>query len=192
MAVSKVDICNLALVDLGHETIMSLEDTTAEAAICNAKIDHCIDVVSAGFNWNCGLKEVELAPLTSASSQQYDYSYQLPSDCLKPIKIQGHAPGKDYVLRGAVLCTDAESPLYLLYIKRLSTDLSCMDELMVAAVAARLASEIAYKLTGSSSKVDQMIKLYATKVQEAKDQNAIMDDEEYIEEQTTSWITARD
>ena len=86
MASSVVRICNLALLQVGAQTINALTDATTEARYCNQLYEYSKDAVLRAHNWNFAKKRVELG-LLSGTYTNWLYSYQYPSNCLAARKI---------------------------------------------------------------------------------------------------------
>lgn len=93
MASSAVDVCNLALTNLGVGTeIAELDERTAEAKACNRVYENARDEVLRSFNWPFAKKHVALALVTtkgdaSHPTSEFKFSYRYPSDCLMARKI---------------------------------------------------------------------------------------------------------
>jgi hypothetical protein len=84
MGYSKVEICNLALLSIGQETIQSLTESSQEAVYCAAFYDSARKQLLRGHPWNFATKIVELAALTE-DPPDFTYYYGIPSDCIKVI-----------------------------------------------------------------------------------------------------------
>lgn len=164
---SKVQICNLALSRLGASTITSLTDNTTEAKLCNTFFDDIADEVMCEGSWTSTITRASLARTTNTPAFGYSYEFQLPVDpkCLKVLNLDEDTPGDtSYKIEGDKLLTD-NSTCKIRYIAQL-TDSEDWDTMLRRAFVARLASELAYPLTGSASKAEQELKLYRFYVQE--------------------------
>lgn len=93
MASSAIDVCNLALTNLGVGTeIATLDERSAEAKACNRVYETARDEVLRSFPWEFARKEIALALVTKKGdvghpTKQFKYSYRYPSDCLMARKI---------------------------------------------------------------------------------------------------------
>ncbi len=167
MASSVVDICNLALTQLGQEDITSLTDDTKEARACNSNYPSARDVVLRAHRWNCASKRATLSELSDAPTWGFTKAFQIPSDFIRFASLDD----LDFIYRieggddGRVIVTD-ESTVNLLYIYRLEL-VPHMDELLKECIAARLAAEIAYKLTRDQSIRRDQYQIYKDKLSEA-------------------------
>lgn len=180
---SEVSICNNALVQLGAEDLLiSLEDNTKAGRLCNAMYEMVRDEVLTSFVWNSALKQAQLAALVETPTYEYSYAFQLPVDCLRVIKI-----GIPETAANAYLDTDPfgyhhwqpvkwrrfgrkvysnVSPLHITYVYKV-TDPEEMDPMLRDAISARLAWKIAYDLTGSRGKEQDMKQNFAFILEEA-------------------------
>ena len=84
---SIVDMCNSALNLLGASNISSLTEDNKNARICNQRFSSLRDRVFRSHNWNCLITRVQLAQDSTAPVVEYSYSYTLPTDCLRVLKI---------------------------------------------------------------------------------------------------------
>jgi len=81
--VSVVSICNLALSNLGKDTINSLSEASAEARACNQFYEHTRDTLLQVYPWRFAGKTQSLAEVTNDKPGEWGYAYSRPIDCLK-------------------------------------------------------------------------------------------------------------
>jgi hypothetical protein len=82
VAVAKVDICNLALSQLGvRKVINSFDERTNEAASCRLWYDIALDELLRDFPWPFATKVATLAPLAFDGNSEWAFKYEYPSDC---------------------------------------------------------------------------------------------------------------
>lgn len=87
-----VDICNLALSALGDEagvTSIDPADGSDQAGHCARWYPIALRRLLESANWSFATKSAELSQLSNASASLYGhkYAFALPSQCLRPIKI---------------------------------------------------------------------------------------------------------
>lgn len=161
MAVSESGICNLALLRLGHDReISSLTESSAEAGHCKTFYEHVRKSLLRAREWQFAQRIVTLA-LISEGGTEFEYAYQLPSDCLRVLKIVNpYARDKDvpFNIRGHEVHTDLDDA-QLLYLQDVK-DPNLFDALFIEAFAYRLASEIAGPLTQDTNKTKQMYEMF--------------------------------
>jgi len=143
---SKTTIANLALMRVGGSRITSMDDVASKnARICKAAFTSIVAEVIRSGQWNCLKGRTELAQHTTAPAFGWDYSYPLPSDCARIVKVNGTLndadPGDAFEIEGRSLLTNADIA-QVQYIKE-DHDTAAWDALLTAAVVCRLAAEIA-------------------------------------------------
>tara|TARA_R100000664_G_C2703228_1_gene102791 strand:- start:106 stop:693 length:588 start_codon:yes stop_codon:yes gene_type:complete len=171
---SVVEICNSALNSLGANNIISLTEDSKNARLCNQRYEPIRDQIFRSHTWNCLIKRVELAQDTATPTHEYDNQYTLPSDCLRVLKVGGHHngsssdldQGQKFKIEGRKLLTN-ESTIYLIYISKI-TDVNEYDVLLQETISAKLAAELCYAITSSTSLAAQMNELYQIKLREAR------------------------
>ena len=92
---SIVDICNSALNLLGASTISALTEDTKNARLCNQRYEPIRNRVFRSHNWNCLIQRVELGRNSAPPAVEYTYSYALPADFLRVLKIHN---GTDFFM----------------------------------------------------------------------------------------------
>ena len=168
MASSWVAIANAALIKLGAQTIISLDDNVKSARLCQARYEECRDIVLRKHIWNCALKRVQLAPLTETPAFDWTYLFELPADFIRVAKIGPLDP--DYKVEGRKLLANTNQ-LDLKYIYRV-TDPVQLDILCAEAIACYLAFDISFSLTQSESVRQDMAKLFVDALRSAKSADA--------------------
>lgn len=175
MASSVVDICNQALYLLGASTITAIDEGTTLANLCNLLWPEVRDTVFRDHPWNCLITRAELAQDSTDPEYGYDNSFQLPADplCLRVLSTDQDeyvdADGQyyyPYAIEGRFIFTDALT-LKIKYVGRV-TDVTKYDSLLVSALAAKLAAELAYPVTKSHQVVESMRARYEKILNDAK------------------------
>ena len=177
---STVDIANFALNNLGASNISSLDENSKAARIVNQRYDAVRDAVFRAHPWNCLVHRAELAQETDAPAFGYAKQYALPTNpfCLRVLEftngtlsypqdnMTSNSGGPVYVVEGRKLLTD-EGTAKIKFIGRV-TDPQQYDASLVEALSARLAAEICYAITGSTTMVQIQTSLYEAKITEAR------------------------
>ncbi len=151
VTVSEVSICNLGLTYLSSARIESLTEDSEPARKCNAIYEYERDGLTEEHNWNFAKTELSLALLDDAPTltDKWLYRFQLPTDCLRVIRVQGDYP---YAVYGDKLFYNAET-VKIEYIKQV-TDVTLFTKMYVKALAARIAAALAYGITQNASMAD--------------------------------------
>lgn len=161
MASDQTTICNLALAHLGKASIMSLDDRTPEAALCQRFYEQTRDEVIQSHPWNFAIKRETLSRLSAAPLFGWAYQYQLPADCLRILQLNGYevyqSDGR-FEIEGGRMMTNCETA-QIRYIARV-TDGALFPPLFAEALALKLATRLAKPITGSASEVERLLTEY--------------------------------
>ena len=183
---SQVDIANRALDKLGAESIVSLTEDSENARIINRAYEIVLESMLRSHTWNCAKVRVVLSPLSDAPAFDYDYQFQLPADCLRPIFPSDVTDWS--VEKGNILLTNDGDTLNLLYISTLD-DPNDMDACFIEAFASKLALECCEKVTQSASKRKLAQDMYEDSMKTARKANAF--ENIPAQQDYSSWIDAR-
>ena len=183
---SEVDICNIALSNLGERSINDRADENQRARACDNRFDDVRDLVLRSHIWNCALKrEGPLPSSATAPSWGYDYAYPKPAEMLRLIAVKENEHA--FKIEGDNIVTDS-STLNILYIERV-TDTSKYDSLLVQAIALRLATEIGQDLTGKTELKENLMRKYREVLSEARSADAAEGTPQKIE--SDLWLQSR-
>lgn len=151
---SKVEICNLALQELGERRITSLEEQTEEARHASLAFDHVRKATIRLHPWNSTTARASLPKEVAVPAWGYSNSYPLPGDvlCVYDVDYDGDLPWR---VEGRKLLTDIDSPLGILY-GRDETDTESFDPLLTEALSLALAVRLCEPLTQSNTKKAQL------------------------------------
>ena len=162
----KTGIANLALSNLGEARIQNLTENSSRARACSARIEGCIETVLRMNVWNSAL-ERQLLTQIEAPVFGWNYTYQLPADCIKVVEVE---PVSRFMVEKKNILSN-ETSLYLLYVAT-PTDTNNLDILLAEAIAMKLAVEIAETLTSKEGLKSEMAQKYFLAVQEARSANS--------------------
>ena len=162
----KTGIANLALSNLGEARIQNLTENSSRARACSARIEGCIETVLRMNVWNSAL-ERKLLTQIEAPAFGWNYTYQLPADCIKVVEVE---PVSRFMVEKKNILSN-ETSLYLLYVAT-PTDTNNLDILLAEAIAMKLAVEIAETLTSKEGLKSEMAQKYFLAVQEARSANS--------------------
>ncbi len=162
---SVVEIGNIALVNLGEDTIASLSDDVKAARLINRRYAPIRDAVLRAHPWNCALARAQLASGDPAPLWGPAACFQLPADCLRVLRLDDRSVA--WKVEGRKILASAPAPLNILYTRRIA-DPNVFDPLLVEALAARLAADLAHPITQSTTLIGVMWDLYRQKLIEAR------------------------
>ena len=167
MAITEVGICNSALVKVGCERIVSLDDDLVRARIVKEQYPKIRDKVLEAFPWTFAQKRAALAINATAPEWGYDNKYNLPSDFKRITETEYVF---DHVIEGNYLLTD-ESEVNIKYTATVS-DPGLFSANFAEAVATALAADVAYVLVQSKELADSLEAKYAKLIAEARSSNS--------------------
>lgn len=139
---SKIDICNYALKRCGGNTIISLSDNTESGRLANLYYDQTRRELLREFQWAFAKKRANLTLLTSTPVMDYDYEFQLPSDCLRVLFL--NQKRDNYEIEGRKLLSD-NNQASILYISDVEEE-GQFDPLFVKALSYNLATKFSWAL----------------------------------------------
>lgn len=161
---SKLDICNIALSNIGCSPIQSLTDGTESARLLLLNWDRCLDSVLREFPWNFATTVAKLVPSTE-TPPDYEYAYAYPYNCVKIIKLYGERKNEaDFAVRASsdgsmlLIVTDEENATakYTLRVQ----DTTLYDSSFVEAFSYKLSYEINNAKTGNAQQTQEMGQRY--------------------------------
>ena len=161
---SEVDIVNNALIKIDGNTISQLGEEGVEGELSDILYPQIRDLVLRAHPWNFAIARASLTASSSSPAFEYTNQYELPSDCLRAIKL--YDTRESWKVEGGKLLTDSAAAK-LIYIKKV-TDTGLFDPLFVDALATRLAAELSNSISGINSKSESLMREYKEKLQEAK------------------------
>jgi hypothetical protein len=179
---TEVSICSNALRRLGDDPITSLTDDTERARLCNSFYEDTRDSVLRLHPWNFAITRASLSKLSTAPAYGFANQFSLPTNpyCLRVLGMEY----EDYIFKvenvathGRVLLTD-EATANILYVARI-TDTNLFDAMFVDVLTQKLAVDLAYPVTNSTTLQTQMQKVFQQKLSEARSidgQEGFMDD----------------
>lgn len=184
---SEVAVCNKALGLIGDKIITALDEDSKAGRLCTLLYGQCRDAVQRAHPWNCCISRATLPALSSTPDWGYDYEYALPTDpyCLRVLHMEDLS--YEFKIERRKLLTNEDS-CKILYVARIVA-VAEWDKLLVDAVAARLAHELAIPITDSRTLAETRWALYESILSEARSIDAQEGTPEIFEVNT--WINAR-
>ncbi len=168
-----VTICNSALLKLGADVIGSLSGTGRAAITCNTLYNYLRDEVMGESPWRFATVRTVLTPNSTTPAFDYLYSYDIPSDCLRPLEIKdSQGPWTveyNEALSSAQILSN-DTSINLRYIFR-NVDESTWDARFCEALAWRLCMELALSLTQSIPMKQEAEKSYQSQIALARAMN---------------------
>ena len=149
---SKIDICNHALLKVGADTIASLDVSQStddgvvySAKLCNILFRQALLETLRNYAWNSAVKRVQLVRLSEAPAFKYKYKYALPNDFVRLINVyettNAYDDNTQWSVESNELLTDLDAA-YLKYVAE-PEDVGVLDPLAAQALICNLAIKLA-------------------------------------------------
>lgn len=191
MALSQVDVCNLALSRMGGHSIAqitSLGEASTEARQCAVKFPYVLKSALRVYPWHFAVKEIALALLGAGAAEsifkdnilyrtlQY---YQYPEECMQILAINPvmgkkgnyYAESFDYTVERIADGTKVivtSCPKAILTCTSYADDPGIWDSLFTDAFAWQLASELCLSLGGAAGTVQSLQEMAGRAFEKAK------------------------
>jgi hypothetical protein len=184
---SMVALCSAAFLQCGLAAITSMEERNPRTAAARLIFQATVDEVIVDHGWKCSLARAALSKLSTNPAWDYPYHFNLPTDpyCLKvwqtsldrtgggslaTVDVSGEDAGLSergrWTVEGRKLLADSDT-IKLLYGARL-TDPNLFDPGLASALVYKLASKLAFPLTGKAPLAADLRKLYEIELARAK------------------------
>ena len=166
---TKIEICNHALLKIGADTIASLdinqntdEGVVYSAKLCNTFFNQALEEVLRTHKWNSAMKRTQLARLSEAPAFKFKYQYQLPIDCIRIINLYDTTDANnsrtEWVVEGNVILCDYEAA-YLSYVSKVE-DVNTLDAFLTQAVVQNLAIKLSVPMQLDTAMQNNLIQEY--------------------------------
>ena len=169
MALSEVQICNLALGWLGAELITSLQDDNEGAKLCNANYASARDAVLESAQWSFAIQRRVLTPVVEEPEFTWGQKFLIPVNSIRILKVISNPSNPEvstsWAKEGNFIVADQEK-LYMIYLARI-TDTALFTAQFTQALAQRLAADLAIPITESRNLAENYWSLYLAKLEEA-------------------------
>lgn len=169
---SRTDIINLAAVYISEaRSIDPSTDTSETARTLDFLYDFSRKEVLRAHTWGCAKEDVQISADSTAPSFKWSRAFTLPVDFVRMVSIQevdiDFINPPRFEIKGRKILTNEAAPLKVTYVKDLE-EVGDMDDMLIKAIALKLASEGCLARTDSIPMADFILNRYNTFVEEAK------------------------
>jgi hypothetical protein len=196
---SEIAICNSALIKIGADTILALDEGSDRANKLQLRYPMIRDAELRRRRWRFAIERATLAADSAAPDHGFQYQYTLPARCLRVIQIGEAHVGLDlsdyressssaWSVEGRKILTNFPAPLAVRFIARI-TNTGLFDAAFTEALASRIALEMCERTTASDSKRQLAMADYRLAIREAATANALENPPESMAED--SWVAVR-
>lgn len=186
MANSAIEVINKALVLLGANTITSLSEGSVESTYVGVVFDGVRQSCLRLHPWNFAIKDIELSAILNGSDFQRAYQYMLPANSLRLLTVYDDGA---YKLKGKSIYTNKDT-CKIRYVYD-NIDYASWAAGFTDVVAYKLAAELAYTLTKSTTLMGAMTELFGKHLIEAKAIDGSEDIEDVIAPYDNVFINVR-
>lgn len=164
MSTSNISIANRALTMLSVDRIIAIPGTTEQGRKIHAIFEDTRDALLEEHNWNFAIKERQLSLLSETPIMDaWSLIYQLPSDCIRVLELEGDYP---FAIYGNKLYTNSDDAR-IKYVSR-ETDPSKFSKGFVKALASKLAAELSFGFTENATLATNLDAVASRDLKEAK------------------------
>ncbi|TPJ70461.1 hypothetical protein [Mesorhizobium sp. B2-6-7] len=158
MAITPVDIANMALATLDEAPIDSLDQDIKAARLLNLHYDLTREAELTKYAWVFAILTASVVGSDTGSGDcTLNWAYELPADCLRPLPLtyDGEPNGVPISWRqeADIIYSDQSGPRIIHYVANL-TDPNDWDALFTDVLVAALAVKIAHPLTHKAGMID--------------------------------------
>lgn len=176
--ISKIDICNMALAQIGQEPISSTGQDDERARRCNLFYEPVKQEVLRTHNWAFAGSVVSLAPVAAETEGEWPYAYAYPQDCLFLRRVFAPGPGGRAGAFKEVYHQDMHARLILSGVPQARAeytrdvkDEALFDPAFVKAFSLALAADLAVTLSGDAALAQRVLQKYTLALDEARRSN---------------------
>lgn len=192
MAITPLDIANMALAVLDEAPIDSLDQDVKAARLLNLHFDLTREGELTRHAWVFAILSASVTGTDAGSGDgTLNFAYELPADCLRPLPLthNGEPDGIPISWRqeAGLIYSAQPGPQTIRYVANL-TDPNDWDALFTEVLVAALAVKIAHPLTHKSGMIDIARAAYDRAVDAAFTANAIQRGGKF---HTASWTLQR-
>lgn len=180
-----MEIVNRALGHLGSQPLTSLDEATPLAAKIKVFWPQARDDVLRAHTWVCCRKRARLPRLAEDPPFGFAAQFQLPEDFLRLVATD--PAGATVAVEGNRLLAD-QAVLAIVYVRR-EEDAALYDPQLCGVLALKLATELAYGITGSTSLAQSLAGRCDAALSEARGNSAR--ESEARPGRTSAWVAAK-
>ncbi|MEG1825115.1 MAG: hypothetical protein RRY12_10775 [Cloacibacillus sp.] len=171
---SDINICNMALGNIGAEPIISFEDESQTARICKMHYEHVIDYLLAGHPWGFNRRLIALIESSETKAAGWNYLYVYPVEALNINRIfsaKSSSERSDFIItlgeKRRIACNLPPDGSVYAECRVAVEDVSLWPPQFVEVVVWLLASRLALSLARSSEVAQSCVAMYQQALGEA-------------------------
>lgn len=173
VAVTDIEIANIALSDCGVDPIVKFTDNNARAKQMKSKYAAVRDMVLEAAEWSFALQQIQCAEDATTPLFQYSHSFIIPSVVIRVLRVYDSSglpagtpmPDTDWVRQGWRIFTNHAGPIFADTIQRVGE--GSFSPTFVIALAAKLTAKTAIPLTENRALAKDFEDLYQSTLTDA-------------------------
>lgn len=173
VAVTDIEIVNLALSDCGVDPIVHFTDNNARAKQAKAKYGPVRDMVLEAAEWSFAMEQFQHAEDGTPPLFQYSHRFIIPSNILRVCRVYDSSglpagtpmPSTDWDRKGWRIVTNKGGPIFSDSIQRVGE--GSFSPTCVIAIAAKLTAKMAIPLTENRALAKDFEDLYQSTLTDA-------------------------
>lgn len=166
-----VQICNSALIKLGQEPVTNLLEDNKRARECNIRYPMLLEDCLRDHPWNFAIKREVISKSTDTLPFGEGDLYDIPLDCVRVLKLSGFRDSRPrYKIEGSKIISYSDTEggsINLVYVSKNIPE-NLFDSKFKEAVATKLAAELCYSLTQSTTLKQTLLSEYMQYLQDAR------------------------
>lgn len=188
MVTSETEICNSALIKIGAQRILSIEDNSERARLLKEQYHKLRDELLYSHPWGFAISRATLAEDVTSPEFEWSHRFLLPLDCLRVISTDIPKDNGEWAIEDGRYLMCHYSTVKIKYVKRI-TDVSKFTPGFAELLACAIAKEICYSITQSVTLRDSMLKQYERALATTRSFNAQESQGERV--YADSWLHSR-
>ena len=184
---SKVEIINMACIEVGAAPILNIDETSTQARTAKAVYDLLRDALLNDFTWSFTKKRATLAQLSETPDHEFSYYYQIPSDSLRVIKLYAASKYYEFESEGKIATND--ETVYITYVQKDIPE-GRWHPLFSRALALDLARAMVEPLGKDSGLKQELADMREIAIGQAKRTDVIQDNIDEGQYDDTDWESA--
>lgn len=185
---SPTQICNLALMRLGADTIADIDESSTNAGYCKFVYDRCVNWLLRKHDWSFALKRETMAESSGTNLTAYTYSYQMPTGVARFMALldeDGNVSLEPYMIENDQIYTEQEDAMAKFIDE--NVDVKRYDEAFVHVLSLMIAWQIAMRITQSNDIRKEIYQEFRGELREAMGMDA--KEASSPEAEPTQWTT---
>jgi|19_taG_2_1085344.scaffolds.fasta_scaffold00196_10 hypothetical protein len=168
---TELEIANAAVAEVGgHETILDLNESSAEAKVVKPALARAIKYIASKWDWPVARKrELQVADVTFSGDSRYGFRFSSKANGTWRYETEDGSILTDFAIENGYVYTNVENT-YFRYTDVETTDVTTWPEVLTRVLEYYLAARIAVPLSAGEGTRQEMDALWRQELKDAKSQ----------------------